>query len=481
EIRQIAEPVASRLTLAVFNAGTEGDDKLANWFLAEELLLAMAPGPVNAETKRYVAMLIYEVLVNPEVMIFRRMLAAVLIRIAGASPTSARVTDFSGAIDAAVQSIFKVKGLFNFEEMEAGRRKYGANGRDLKDFLAFGWQRNLPLMDRSAANNWNLARQLAALKAKPAVATSPQPVTVGKRSEVREAAVSPRVRARRQVILGNKRMMSLFRGPVHEVVRTVFASDFYPRTADLLGLPESSDTVVIVDTIRGTVVWKLAELEGFVALETGRLDAFPPGFKALTPQALFLLDHPELLQRILAKFDPSMDLKMRRARVYDGAFVTQPEADKIYIEEQLKRISVAIAFQVGSENEIGDILRVPGVIPMALRDNGPVDMSKLGFGFDDVRMILDLGKQIKLQTKGAGLPEVLYLNRRAAYLRESNLYLSRLGPLSDLALSNEDVKALMRREGNAYVMTPQAFSALASIVNELAARAEVRKAYEAAA
>ncbi len=489
EIRAVADPLSSRLTNAVLNAGIGGgEDKLANWFLAQELLQIAKGKPLgqtaaeiqtdNNRTHR-LAELIYHVLSKRDEKRYQRQLTIALAKIVGASPSGEKFTKFQQLISAAIDMTFNVRSLFSAEEVEEGRKKYGEDAKDLRDFLAKGWQRNSDLMKKSQEEIWYLANSLMSLRLQPQVKIASQavsPAVRGARSELR------------RIIRGSKEMMErLSRGKsVEGIVQTVFASEFYDEAGQFVGRGESPKTVVLVDTIRGTVVWKLAELAGGVAPGEA---AFEPsaGYKSITPQALFLLDHPDLLQKILAKSNPSADIWGRGLRVYDGALIAPIEdiarhkEDKEHIQRQLEWTTVVIAFQVGTEKRISDILRIPGVIPLAVK-NDTTDLSKIGGNFEDVRMTLAVTTQIidygLIRKESVG---IVYYNHLAVYLRESNLSLSRLARLSDLALSIEEVKSKMIVQDGAYVMTPEAFNLLVDYVERLTLDQEVQTAYKTAA
>jgi len=483
KVRVVADPLASALTHAVLNAGAaEGEALAANKILAQALAGAVTAKPLNPEAIQKLGKLIAQVLSNRDDKQHLGKLIAALFMKSGKYPVPENVKEVRNVMQAAIDNAFEVRSLFSAEELEGGRKKYGDQAVELKAFLAKGWEQNRPVMDHAAVSNWYLAIRLMKMRQPPQLKIAPPKIVP---QAVSPAAPSARSELRR-IILGSEKMMEwLSRGESTErIVRKIFAEEIYGE-AEQLGLGEGPQTVLLVDTIRGTVVWELAKLAGGVSPGEA---AFEPseGYKSITAQALFLLDHPELLQKMLAKSNPSADIWGRGLRLYDGALIAPIEdavrhkEDKAHIENQLQWTTVVIAFQVGTEKKIIDILRIPGVIPLALKDDTG-DLAKVGGHFEDIRMTLASGTRIKSGRVREGAAGIVYYNRLAAYLRQSNLSLARLVRLSDLALSSEEIKSKMRVQDGAHVMTPEAFNMLVDYVERLALDQEVQTAYEIAA
>ncbi len=486
KVREVADPVASALTHAVLNAGaTEKEALAANEILAQALAGAVTAKTLNPEAIQKLGKLIAQGLSNRDEKQHLGKLIAALFMKSGKYPVPENVKEVRNVMQAAIDNAFEVRSLFSAEEVEEGRKKYQDHPDELKAFLAKGWEQNRSVMDNAAVSNWYLAIRLMMLRPQPHLKIAPPKIVPQTASPAGLAAFAARSELRR-IIRGSKEMMEwLSRGQsVEGIVRKIFAEEIYGE-AEQLGLGEGPQTVLLVDTIRGTVVWELAKLTGRVSVgET----AFEPsaGYKSITARALFLLDHPELLQKMLAKSNPSADIWGRGLRLYDGALIAPIEdavrhkEDKAHIENQLQWTTVVIAFQVGTEKKIIDILRIPGVIPLALKDDTG-DLAKVGGHFEDIRMTLASGTRIKSRRIREGAAGIVYYNRLAAYLRQSNLSLARLARLSDLALSSEEIKSKMRVQDGAHVMTPEAFNMLVDYVERLALDQEVQTTYETAA
>ncbi len=293
-------------------------------------------------------------------------------------------------------------------------------------------------------------------------------------------------RVDRQLVIGSGKFLALFRGKsANEIILTIFEPGALTTIDQSLGLGNILAVVDAADGLRSAAAIAIAQLAGIVLIPTaGAFEALPADFQPLTPQALFLLSRPDLLQEVLARSELAPKLSEQKVKlVFDGLFI-EPATDKDYFQKQLQTADVVIIYPV-EMNVMADMFRAfPQIIPIALRprDKNTVDLrKKLGPTSEDenVRLILGLEPIIKIDPRSEVQKEIIRYDPAAPYMESQGkrLTASKLGPLTEILFLNPEVRALL--DGDR--MTANAYSALASIVNRLALDEDVQNAYEAAA